>query len=188
MMPPGDRDRSRRASLCGHPSPYGAIVRASASGYPRDVSQGATQQVGYDRGVAHDHGHDHGVTAAAGHRRPLAIVLGISSAILVIEVIGAVISGSLALLADAGHMLTDVAGLTLALIAAVLADRPATARRTWGYRRAEILAAAAQAAVLLAVGVFVIVEAIRRLIEPPTVAAGAMAIFGVVGLVGNTVS
>ena len=98
------------------------------------------------------------------------------------------ISGSLALLADAGHMLTDVAGLTLALIAAVLVERPATSRRTWGYRRAEILAAAAQAAVLLAVGIFVVVEAIRRLITPPDVASGAMLIFGIVGLLGNALS
>jgi cobalt-zinc-cadmium efflux system protein len=133
------------------------------------------------------HDHDHGV-AASGHRRPLAVVLGISSAILVVEVIGALISGSLALLADAGHMLTDVVGLTLALIAAVLVERPATSRRTWGYRRAEILAAAAQAAVLLAVGIFVVVEAIRRLVAPPEVASGAMLIFGVVGLLGNALS
>jgi cobalt-zinc-cadmium efflux system protein len=118
----------------------------------------------------------------------LAIVLGISSTILVVEVVGALLSGSLALLADAGHMLTDVAGLSLALIAAVLAGRPATDARTWGYRRAEVLAAAAQAAVLLAVGVFVLVEAVRRLIEPPQVAAGIMVIFGLVGLLGNAVS
>ena len=85
-------------------------------------------------------------------------------------------------------MLTDVAGLSLALVAAVLAGRPATEARTWGYRRAEVLAAAAQAAVLLAVGGFVLVEAIRRLIEPSPVASGVMAIFGVVGLAGNAVS
>ncbi|HKE67326.1 MAG TPA: cation diffusion facilitator family transporter [Micromonosporaceae bacterium] len=137
--------------------------------------------------MAKGHGHDHGAPVA-GHRRPLAIVLAISSTILVVEVVGAVISGSLALLADAGHMLTDVAGLTLALIAAVLVERPTTTRRTWGYRRAEILAAAAQAAVLLAVGVFVVVEAIRRLIVPPEVESGVMAIFGVVGLFGNVLS
>ena len=93
------------------------------------------------------HGHDHG-RPGAGHCRPLAVVLGISLTILVVEVVGAFVSGSLALLADAGHMLTDVAGLSLALLAAVLAGRPATDARTWGYRRAEILAAAAQAAVL----------------------------------------
>jgi cobalt-zinc-cadmium efflux system protein len=134
------------------------------------------------------HDHDHGVAAMSGHRRPLAVVLGISSAILVVEVIGAVISGSLALLADAGHMLTDVVGLTLALVAAVLIERPATSRRTWGYRRAEILAAAAQAAVLLAVGIFVVVEAIRRLVTPPEVESGPMLIFGIVGLLGNGLS
>jgi cobalt-zinc-cadmium efflux system protein len=136
----------------------------------------------------HEHDHDHGVRAAAGHRRPLALVLAISSVILVVEVTGGLISGSLALLADAGHMLTDVAGLSLALFAAILADRPATPRRTWGYRRVEILAAAAQAAVLLAVGLFVLVEAVRRLIEPTEVSAGFMIVFGVVGLVGNSVS
>jgi len=134
------------------------------------------------------HDHDHGVSASAGHRRPLAVVLAISSTILVVEVIGAIVSGSLALLADAGHMLTDVAGLTLALIAAALIERPATPRRTWGYRRAEILAAAAQAAVLLAVGIFVLVEAIKRLFDPPHVASGAMLIFGIVGLAGNALS
>ncbi len=133
----------------------------------------------------HEHSH---ALAASGRRRPLAIVLGISATILVIEVIGAVLSGSLALLADAGHLLTDVAGLSLALIAAVLATRPATPQRTWGYRRAEVLAAAAQAAVLLAVGGFVLVEGVRRLIEPPSVAAGIMIVFGIVGLVGNAAS
>lgn len=99
-------------------------------------------------GQAPGGGHGHGVPGA-GHRRPLAVVLGITGTILAVEVIGAVVSGSLALLADAGHMLTDAAGLSLALVAAVLAGRPATAARTWGYRRAEVLAAAAQAAVLL---------------------------------------
>jgi cobalt-zinc-cadmium efflux system protein len=132
-------------------------------------------------------GHSHGLPAA-GHRRPLAMVLGITGTILVVEVIGAFVSGSLALLADAGHMLTDVAGLSLALVAAVLAGRPATEARTWGYRRAEVLAAAAQAAVLLAVGGFILVEAIRRLIEPSAVASGVMIVFGVVGLAGNAVS
>jgi cobalt-zinc-cadmium efflux system protein len=118
----------------------------------------------------------------------LAAVLGISATILIVEVIGAVISGSLALLADAGHMLTDVFGLGLALAAAMLARRPATPARTWGFLRAEVLAAAAQAAVLLAVGCFVIVEAVRRLVEPPDVASTAMIVFGLIGLVGNSAS
>lgn len=137
--------------------------------------------------MSHQHGHEHAVPGAE-HRRPLAVVLGISSIILVVEVVGAVVSGSLALLADAGHMLTDVAGLTLALIAAALAGRPPSDARTWGYRRAEVLAAAAQAAVLLAVGGFVLVEGIQRLVEPPTIRSSAMVIFGIVGLLGNALS
>ena len=133
------------------------------------------------------HGHSHGGAALADHRGKLAVVLGITLTVLAVEVAGAVISGSLALLADAGHMLTDVAGLSLAFVAAVLARRPATDARTWGFRRAEVLAAAAQAAVLLAVGGFVLVEGVRRLLEPPEVASGVMFVFGVVGLVGNLV-
>jgi cobalt-zinc-cadmium efflux system protein len=115
-------------------------------------------------------------------------VLGISAGLVAAEVAGAVLAGSLALLADAGHMLSDVAGLALALTATVLAARPATDTRTWGYLRAEVLAAAVQAAVLLAVGGFVLAEAIRRLITPPSVAPGIMAVFGVIALVGNAVS
>lgn len=134
-----------------------------------------------------DHSHSPPAREGAGHRRRLATVLGITTVVLLVEVVGAAISGSLALLADAGHMLTDVAGLSFALVAAVLSERPATPARTWGYRRAEVLAAAAQAAVLLAVGVFVIVEGFRRLLDPPEVASGAMVVFGVIGLAGNAV-
>ncbi len=131
--------------------------------------------------------HAHGHHDMRDHRGRLAAVLAITSAVLVVEVIGAIISGSLALLADAGHMLTDVAGLTLAYFAAVLARRPSSDERTWGYRRAEVLAAAAQAAVLLAVGGFILVEGVRRLFTAPEVASGAMLLFGSIGLVGNVV-
>ena len=88
---------------------------------------------GHQHGAEQGHGHGHGLPGA-GHRRPLAVVLAITGTILVVEMAGAFISGSLALLADAGHMLTDVAGLTLALVAAMLAGRPATQARTWGFR------------------------------------------------------
>lgn len=127
------------------------------------------------------------VAQLADHRRRLQAVLIITVAVLIAELIGAAVSGSLALLADAGHMLSDVAGLTLAWVASVLAARPATLARTWGYRRAEVLAAVGQAAVLLAVGGFVMVEAIRRLVEPAEVASGAMVAFGVIGVVGNVI-
>lgn len=131
-------------------------------------------------------GHSH-ASAIDADRRRLALVLAITTAVLTIEVVGAAVSGSLALLADAGHMLTDVAGLTLALWAASLSRRPATDARTWGFRRAEVLAAAAQAAVLLAVGGFVLISAVRRLISPPEVDASLMVIFAAVGLIGNAV-
>lgn len=133
------------------------------------------------------HGHSHDGAELADLRGRLALVLTITVGVLVAEVFGAVLSGSLALLADAGHMLTDVAGLTLGLVAATLARRPATPQKTWGYHRAEILGAAAQAALLLAVGVFILVEGVSRLLEPPEVTSGLMVLFGVVGLVGNAV-
>ena len=135
---------------------------------------------------SHGHGsHGHGHARGAAARRRLTVVLGITLAVFAAQVTGSVLSRSLALLADAGHLLTDAAGLALALFAAVLAARTPTADRTWGYLRAEVLAAAAQAAVLLAVGGFVLVEAIRRLVEPATVTPTAMIWFGVVALVGN---
>jgi cobalt-zinc-cadmium efflux system protein len=135
------------------------------------------------------HGHDHGAhLAPTANRRRLALVLAITGTVLVAEVVGAILTGSLALLADAGHMLTDAAGLVIALVAAHLVTRPTTTRRTWGFHRAETLAAAAQALLLLGVGLYVFIEAIRRLIEPPEVASVGMLIFGVVGLVGNAIS
>ena len=139
-----------------------------------------------EAGAGHGHGHDHGA-ALADHRGRLAAVLAVTVAVLAVEVVGAVVSGSLALLADAAHMLTDVAGLTLALIAAALSRRPASEQRTWGYGRAEVLGAAAQAAVLLAVGGFVLVEGVRRLFSPPEVGSSAMLVFGIVGLLGNSI-
>lgn len=132
-------------------------------------------------------GHAHGGAGPSPHRGRLVAVLVLTLAVLAAEVVGALLSGSLALLADAGHMLTDVVGLSMAVVAAALVRRPATDARTWGFRRAEVVAAAAQAAVLLVVGVFVIVEGVRRLVDPPPVAAGLMVVFGVVGLVGNVV-
>lgn len=137
--------------------------------------------------MSHDHGHGPDAGGSEDRRR-LGLVLAITTTIPAVEVIGAVVSGCLALLADAGHMLIDAAGLLIALIAATLAARPPTAQRTWGYRRAEVLAATLQAAVLLTVGAFVLIEGVRRLIEPPSVGSGAMAVSGVVGLVGSLAS
>ncbi|MET1065351.1 MAG: cation diffusion facilitator family transporter [Arthrobacter sp.] len=133
------------------------------------------------------HDHSHSATDAASQRGKLIIVFGITFAVMVAEIIGSVFTGSLALLADAGHMFTDSAGLLIALIAASLALKPATLKRTWGYKRAEIVAAAGQAALLLCVGGFVIIEGIRRLFEPPEVSGSTMLWFGIVGLAGNAI-
>jgi len=136
-------------------------------------------------GQAHAH-HPHGLQTAAGrHRHRLLAVLLISVVILVAQVVGGLLSGSLALLADAGHMLTDVAGLALALVAIALAQRPPTLTRTWGLARAEVLAAGVNAVVLIAVGIWVLVEAVRRFTDPPDVASGTMLVFGAIGLAGN---
>ncbi|WP_344757447.1 cation diffusion facilitator family transporter [Gryllotalpicola koreensis] len=133
------------------------------------------------------HDHDHG-SPAPSNRTRLTIAFAITSTILLAEVAGAILTGSLALIVDAGHMLTDAGGLGMALFAANLAERPATSRRTWGYARAEVLAATAQAAVLLGVGLFVLVEGIQRLISPPELESGGLLIFGVIGLLGNIAS
>jgi cobalt-zinc-cadmium efflux system protein len=133
------------------------------------------------------HDHDHGA-AATTRRGKLITVLAVTFAVTIAEIIGSVLTGSLALLADAGHMFTDSAGLLIALIAASLALKPATLTRTWGYKRAEIIAAAGQAALLLAVGGFVMVEGIRRLFEPPEIGESTMLWFGIIGLVGNAIS
>src|SRR5437763_519051 len=109
-------------------------------------------------GVGHGHGHGGAaVTAAGAYRRRLAVVLGITSTVLVVEIVGAVLSGSLALLADAGHMLTDASGIALTLFAVWIAQRPTTSRRTFGFQRAEVLAALGNALLLLVVGGFVVV-------------------------------
>lgn len=129
-------------------------------------------------------GHDHG-TATSRHRGRLLIALGITVSVVMIQFVGALLSGSLALLADTGHMLTDAAGLVVALIANALARRPPTAARTFGLQRAEILAALANGLLLTAIAVGIAVEAVRRWDEPPDVQTGIMLAVAVVGLVAN---
>jgi cobalt-zinc-cadmium efflux system protein len=142
----------------------------------------------YDHGMTderHGPGHHHG---AGSSRTRLAIAFGITAAILIAEVIGTWLTGSLALLVDAGHMVTDAAGLLVALIAANLMLRPPSDRRTWGLLRTEVLAAGAQATVLLAVGVYALLEGVRRLAHPADVDAGGLLAFGIIGLAGNIVA
>jgi cobalt-zinc-cadmium efflux system protein len=131
--------------------------------------------------------HPYGSPASA-RRGRLAIVFGISVTIFVVELVGGFLANSLALLADAGHMFTDVAGLGLALAAIHVATRPASPDRTFGYLRLEILAAVVNAVLLFGVSAFILFEAWRRLADPPPVGTPLMFAVGVLGLAANTVS
>jgi cobalt-zinc-cadmium efflux system protein len=133
----------------------------------------------------HAHAPGNATTATGRHRRTLAVVLAITGAISAAEVVGALVSGSLVLLADAAHMATDAAGIGLSLLAAAVAARPASGRATFGYARAEILAATLNALVLLGMAVFIVTEAARRLAAPAAVGSGLMIALGVVALAGN---
>ncbi len=132
--------------------------------------------------MGHDHAHGAGST-----RTRLAIALAIVVVVLVAEVIGAIASGSLALLADAGHMSSDAIGLIVALVATVVAARPATDRHTFGFQRVEVLAALVNGVLLAVVAVTVAVEGIRRLLaaDDPHVLPLPMLIIAGVGLVAN---
>ncbi len=132
-------------------------------------------------------GHSHGPAAhdrAASSRR-LAWAFGIAVAVLVLQVVGGLLSGSLALLADAAHVATDAAGVGLALFAARMAARPATLQRTFGWQRLEILAAAGNAALLLGVTGWVLLEAVSRLRTPGEVQTGTMLLVAVLGMLAN---
>ncbi|MFD5555232.1 cation diffusion facilitator family transporter [Streptomyces sp. NPDC127068] len=143
-------------------------------------------------GAGHDHGHTHGApltgTAAAAHRGRLRIALSITLTVLVMEIIGGVVTGSLALVADAAHMATDAVGLGMALLAIHFANRPPSVNRTFGFARAEILAALANCLLLLGVGGYVLYEAIQRFITPTETEGGLTVVFGLIGLVANLVS
>ncbi|MFB7991896.1 cation diffusion facilitator family transporter [Streptomyces sp. NPDC056002] len=141
-------------------------------------------------GAGHDHGHSHAPTgtASAAHLGRLRIALGITLTVMVVEIVGGVLADSLALVADAAHMATDALGLGMALLAIHFANRPASEQRTFGFARAEILAALANCLLLLGVGGYVLVEAIRRFMEPAETEGGLTIVFGVIGLVANMIS
>jgi len=125
------------------------------------------------------------VSSAARHKRRLTIVFAFTASYLVVEVVGGLLTGSLALLADAAHMLTDVGGLGLALFAIRFAARPATPERTYGYYRVEILSAVANAVVLIGISAYILYEAYQRFRNPPAVESLGMLGVALVGLVVN---
>ena len=135
------------------------------------------------------HGHDHDHDAARyGSARALAIVLALTATLMVVEIAGGIFTDSLALFADAGHMLSDASSAGLALFAVWLAGRPATLSRSYGYKRAEILAALANGVLLVVVAVWILVEAWRRFDDPPNVLGGWMLVVAIVGLLVNAVA
>jgi cobalt-zinc-cadmium efflux system protein len=136
----------------------------------------------------HVHGHSSGGHDRTGGRRALKLTLALTTAFLVAEVVGGLVSGSLALLADAGHMLSDSLSLSVALFAAWLAGRAGGPTRTFGYRRAEILAALFNGVTLVAISIWIFIEAGIRFGDPPEVEAGLMAAIAVGGLVVNVVA
>ncbi|HTT96324.1 MAG TPA: cation diffusion facilitator family transporter [Solirubrobacterales bacterium] len=144
---------------------------------------------GHDHAGGHGHGHGFGAHALEARRedsrRRLVVALAINVVMLLAEAIGGVVTGSLAVLADAGHLLSDVGSIVLALIAARLAARPASGRRTFGYQRSEVLAALVNGLTLVAVSVFIGVEAVGRFSDPPGIAGGGVLALGVLGLLGN---
>ncbi|MBI3803545.1 MAG: cation transporter [Nitrospirae bacterium] len=123
----------------------------------------------------------------SGYRKRLFIVFSITLGYLIIEVIGGLLTGSLALLADAGHMLTDVGGLAISLFAMWFAQRPPTPQKSYGYYRVEILGALLNAVILIFISFYILYEAYRRFIDPPEVLALPMMGVAVVGLIVNVV-
>ncbi|MBW6436666.1 cation diffusion facilitator family transporter [Actinoplanes hulinensis] len=140
-------------------------------------------------GAGHDHGTRDLLTSGSGHRRRLWWAAGLLTVFMVVEAVAAGITGSLALLSDAGHMFTDVLAIAMTLAAITAAHRASTdSRRTYGLYRLEVLAALANAALLTVVAGFVLVQAVQRFTDPPHVPAGWMLVVAVGGLLANLVA
>ncbi|MEI7873947.1 MAG: cation diffusion facilitator family transporter [Alphaproteobacteria bacterium] len=139
-------------------------------------------------GAGHSHGPPAGTTAGGRHKSRLKWALGLTASFVGVEVAGGLLTGSLALLADAAHMLTDVGGLALALLAIRFAERPATPSKTYGYVRTEVLSALTNAVVLLLLTVYILYEAYRRFQDPPEILSGPMLVVAVAGLIVNLIS
>lgn len=137
----------------------------------------------------HDHAPAGGIRGSS-NQRLLAMSLALTASVMLVQVVGAVLTGSLALLADAAHMFTDSSALVIALIASRVAARPADDRNTYGYQRAEVFGALVNAVILIALMVWIAIEALGRLLRPSEVdiAAGLMLVVATVGLIANAVS
>jgi cobalt-zinc-cadmium efflux system protein len=138
----------------------------------------------------HDHAPTPGGIRSSGTRRLLAISLSLTATVMIVQIVGAILTGSLALLADAAHMFTDASALVIALIASAVAARPADDRRTFGYQRAEVFGALINAIILIVLSVLVGIEGVRRLLQPTEteVAGPVMLVVAVVGLIANAIA
>jgi cobalt-zinc-cadmium efflux system protein len=161
-------------------------ARRTRSGADAGGSDNQSRHRGHHHHHLLHHRHD-GLPAGTEQRRALTIALVLTAAFFVAQAVGGILSGSLALLADAGHLLSDVGSLGLALVAMRIARRPPTPARTYGWYRAEVLAALANGAGLVVIAIFVFVEAARRFSDPPAVEAGLMLAVASAGLVANLV-
>ncbi|HEU0164442.1 MAG TPA: cation diffusion facilitator family transporter, partial [Thermomicrobiales bacterium] len=139
-------------------------------------------------GEAYQHSHDHEADGDRTPLRPLGIALAITAGFMIVEAVGGYLTNSLALLADAGHMATDVIALCLSLFAVWIAKRPATPSRSFGYLRSEVLAALANSTALIVISLIVFWEAFRRIGDPPHVDSGPMIIVAFAGLIANLAS
>ncbi|MBH5319092.1 cation transporter [Paenibacillus sp. GSMTC-2017] len=155
------------------------------------------ESCGHDHSHNHGHSHHHGHGHSHGHghhhhgpnnKAGLLIALIITSGIMFLEFFGGLITNSLALLSDSGHMLSDAAALALSLAAMYIAAKAATRKKTFGYHRFEVLAALLNGVTLFVIAGFIIAEAIERFNEPPTVASGSMMIIASIGLLANLAS
>ncbi|WP_141741139.1 cation diffusion facilitator family transporter [Corynebacterium sp. HMSC08A12] len=164
------------------PAPAGV----SEGGYAHSHDSGHAHS--HDSGHGHSHGHSHSHAPTDAPLRALLIVLGVTGTVFFAEVIGGLITGSVALLADAMHMLSDAAGLIIAVVAILIGRRAATAQATFGYRRVEVLAALVNAVTVLGISAWIVVEAFQRLSEPVEIMAGPMMIVAVIGLLANIIS
>lgn len=135
--------------------------------------------------MGHDHSHGGGSVTRAADKRALGLAAGLTSFFTVAEVVGGLVTGSLALLADAAHMLSDSLSLGIALVALWLAGRPATAQRTFGFKRAEILAALFNGATLVVISIWIFYEASQRLQDPPEILGGWVLVIAIIGADGQ---
>lgn len=136
----------------------------------------------------HDHCHDHFDSQREGNKKGLLIALFVTTGIMFAEFFGGLMTNSLALLSDAGHMLSDASSLLLSLVALWIASRPATPKKTFGFYRFEVLAALFNGVTLFVIAGFIVWEAFERFLEPPTVASGTMILIACIGLGANLIS